>query len=64
MKIDDAPSTALDKPLARWLVEDSVPCPRCGGPRDSHAGCDHCRELDERRRLRTLPPPSVGEIAS
>lgn len=42
--IDAAPSHALELPLARWLVEHSTPCPTCRGPRDSHAGCDYCRE--------------------
>ncbi len=39
-----APRAALHKPFAAWLAEDSTPCPRCSGPRDAHAGCDHCRE--------------------
>lgn len=29
---------------AERLVEDATQCPRCHGPRDSHSGCDHCRE--------------------
>ena len=52
--IDAAPSHALSKPLARWLVEDSTPCPRCGGPRCSHAGCDHCRDRDAAGRAARL----------
>lgn len=40
--------------LARWLVEDSTPCPRCGGPRCSHQGCEHCRARDAAGRAARL----------
>ncbi len=50
--IDAAPRDALRKPFAQWLAYDSTPCPRCKGPRDSHTGCDHCREQDSKRGAR------------
>ncbi len=48
LDLDTAPRDAERKPMALWLVHDSTPCPRCGGPRDSHIGCDHCRERASR----------------
>ncbi len=49
MNFAAASTHALRKPMAVWLVEDSTPCPRCRGPRDSHQGCEYCREQDERQ---------------
>lgn len=54
MNLSAAPRDALRKPFAAWLVEDSTPCPRCRGPRDSHQGCEHCRE-----RAITEPKPEA-----
>ena len=48
--LDTPRSSALEKYYAQWLVEDSTPCPRCEGPRDSHTGCEYCREQDDRAR--------------
>lgn len=64
MRNDEATSDPRLKPMDCWLAEDPTPCPRCRGPRDARRGCDYCRELDNKKRLSTLPPPSVGEIAS
>ena len=56
MNFAAAPRDALHKPFAVWLVEDSTPCQRCHGPRDSHQGCEHCRE---RRITEPQPKPEV-----
>lgn len=55
MTLDDAPRDALSQPYAHWLAYHSTACPRCGGPRCSHAGCDYCREAEAARALPAEP---------
>ena len=51
----DAATVAKLEAEAAALV-DATQCPRCHGPRDSHSGCDHCRE---QRITDVQPRPEV-----